>query len=135
MAALTTSATFGQGKVSLIRKIKQFKEVEMILRLLMDEDVTSEQVGEAAIRIIVILSGGKKSDSLKNLRHAKYMEMVASAKNIDPQNSLLQQELLITIACVCTCNLYFGRNLLSASALSTRVEARWFNTTTSHDRP
>ena len=63
MAALTTSATFGQGKVSLIRKIKQFKEVEMILRLLMDEDVTSEQVGEAAIRIIVILSGGKKSDS------------------------------------------------------------------------
>ena len=29
----------------------------------MDEDVTSEQVGEAGIRLFVILSGGKKSDS------------------------------------------------------------------------
>ena len=43
----------------------------MISRLLKDEDVTSEQVGEAGIPLFVILSGGKKSDSLKSFRHAK----------------------------------------------------------------
>ncbi len=80
----TTSATFGQGKVSLIKKIKQLKKVEAISWLLMDNDVTSEQVGEAGIRLFVILFGGKKSDSLNSLRQAKYMEIVASAKKIDP---------------------------------------------------
>jgi len=45
------------------------------------------------------------------------MEMVASAKKMIIKNSLLQQELLITIACMWTFKLY-GRNLLSVSALS-----------------
>ncbi len=58
--------------------------MEAITWLLMDNDVTSEQVGEAAIRLFVILFGGKKSDSLNSLRQAKYMEMVASAKKFDP---------------------------------------------------
>ncbi len=70
--------------MSTLKKIKQLKEVEAILWLLMDNDVTSEQVGESGIRLFVILFGGKKSDSLNSLRQAKLMEMVASAKKIDP---------------------------------------------------
>jgi len=47
--------------------------------------VTSEQVGEAGIRLFDILCVRKKSDSLKSIRHAENMGMVASAKKIDPQ--------------------------------------------------
>ena len=46
----------------------------------MDEDVTSEQVGEAGILLFVISSGGRKSYYLKSLRYEKYKETVASAK-------------------------------------------------------
>ena len=81
----TTSATFGQGKISLMKKLKQSKDVQAIAELMMDHNATVEQVGEVGVRLFVIVFGGKQSDSLNTLRYAKYMEMVASAKNIDPQ--------------------------------------------------
>ena len=81
----TTSATFGQGKIGLMKKLKQSKDVQAIAELMMDHNATVEQVGEVGIRLFVIVFGGKQSDSLNTLRYAKYMEMVASAKNIDPQ--------------------------------------------------
>ena len=81
----TTSATFGQGKVGLIKKLKQSKEVQMISELMMDSNASVEEVGRVGVRLFVIVFGGKQSDSLNTLRHAKYMEMVASAKKIDPQ--------------------------------------------------
>ena len=46
---------------------------------------TVEQVGEVGVRLFVIVFGGEQSDSLNSPRYAKFMEMVASAKNIDPQ--------------------------------------------------
>ena len=79
----TISTTFGQGKV--VKKLKQSKDVQMIAELMMDCNATVEQVGEVGVRLFVIVFGGKQSDSLNTLRYAKYMEMVASAKNIDPQ--------------------------------------------------
>ena len=57
----------------------------MIAELIMDHSATTEQVGEAGVQLFVIVFGGKQSDSLNTLRYAKCMEMVASAKNIDPQ--------------------------------------------------
>ena len=57
----------------------------MIAELMMDHSVTTEQVGEAGVQLFIIVFGGKQSDSLNTHRYAKYMEMVASAKNIDPQ--------------------------------------------------
>ena len=81
----TTSATFGQGKIGLIKKIKQSKDVQAIAELMMNHNATVEQVGKAGARLFVIAFGGKQSDSLNTLRYVKYMEMVASAKNIDPQ--------------------------------------------------
>ena len=81
----TTSETFGQGEVCLMKKIKQSKDVQRIAELMMDHSATTEWVGEAGVQLFVIVFGGKQSDSLNTLRYAKYMEIVASAKNIDPQ--------------------------------------------------
>ena len=80
----TTSATFGQGKIGLIKKIKQSNDVQAIAELMMNHNATVEQVGKAGAWLFVIVFGGKQSDSLNTLRYIKYMEMVASAKNIDP---------------------------------------------------
>ena len=65
-----------------MKKLKQSKDVQMIAELMMDHNATVEQVGEVGVQLFVIVFGGKQSDSLNTLR---YMEMVASAKNIDPQ--------------------------------------------------
>ena len=81
----TASETFGQGKVCLMKKIKQSKDVQMIAELMMDHSATTEQVEEAGVQLFVIVFGGKESDSLNTLRYAKFMEVVASAKNINPQ--------------------------------------------------
>ena len=78
----TASATFGQGKVWLMKKIKQSKDVQMIAELIMDHSAITEQIGEAGVQLFVITFGGKQSDLLNTLR---YVEMLASAKNIDPQ--------------------------------------------------
>ena len=81
----TTSATYGQGKAGLLKKIKQSKKVQLIADLMMDNNATVEQVGEAGVSLFVIVFGGKQSDSLTTLRYAKYMEMVSSANAVDPQ--------------------------------------------------
>ena len=54
----TTSETFGQGKVCLMKKIKQSKDVQMIAELMMDHSATTEQVGEAGVQLFVIVFGG-----------------------------------------------------------------------------
>ena len=59
----TTSTTFGQGKVALMKKLKQSKDVQMIAELMMDRNVTVEQVGEVGVQLFVIVFGGKQSDS------------------------------------------------------------------------
>ena len=57
----------------------------MIAELMMDYNATVEQVGEVGVWLFVIVFGGKPSDSYNTPRYDKYMEMVALAKNIDPQ--------------------------------------------------
>ena len=52
-----------------------------VIAELMDRNATVEQIGKVGVRLFVILFGGKLSDLLSSL---KYMEMVASAKPIDP---------------------------------------------------
>jgi len=46
-----TSATFGQGKVGLIKKLKQSKNMQTIVELIMDHNATAEQVEEVGIRL------------------------------------------------------------------------------------
>ena len=49
----TTSATFGQGKIGLMKKLKQSNDVQAIAELMMDRIATVEQVGEVGVRLFV----------------------------------------------------------------------------------
>ena len=59
----TSSATFGQGKVSIVMHLKQCDEIQDILELMMNRNETTEQIGEAGARLFVIMYGGKETDS------------------------------------------------------------------------
>ena len=56
----TTSATFGQGKVGLMKKLKQSKNMQTIAELMMDYNATAEQVEEVGVQLFVIVFGGKR---------------------------------------------------------------------------
>jgi len=43
----------GQGKVGLMKKLKQLNCVEMIAELMMDRNATVEQVGEVEVQLFV----------------------------------------------------------------------------------
>jgi len=83
-----------------MKKIKQSKNMQTIVELMMDHNATAEQIKEVEIRLFVIVFGEKQSDSLNTLRYAKYMEMLAPAKNIDPQKlSNSKSSTLSQLAC------------------------------------
>lgn len=77
----TTSATFGQGKTSLIKKLQVNEEVQKISSLFCQSS-TAQEIGEAGIRLFVNLYGGKEKHSL---RYVRFMGMASSNKEIDPQ--------------------------------------------------
>ena len=82
----TTSATFGQGKASLLKKLKESEVLQDISLLMSDPHATAEQIGKAGIQVFIAMYSGKQRDSLNGLRHAKFMEMVTSGKtSLDPQ--------------------------------------------------
>ena len=72
----TTSATFGQGKTNLMKKIQTSEEVQQISLLMGDPCMTADEIGKAGVRLFVILFGGKHEDSLNFLRYVKFLEMV-----------------------------------------------------------
>lgn len=82
----TTSATYGHGKTSLLKKITESEELQQISFLMTNPEATVEQIGKAGIRLYVVLYGGKEDDSLNSLRYSKYMQMVStSTTTIGPQ--------------------------------------------------
>ena len=82
----TTSATFGHGITSLLKRIKECKEIQQISSLMSEYSATAEQISKAGTRLFVITYGGKQEDSLNSLRYIKFMEMVSSSKaSLDPQ--------------------------------------------------
>ena len=60
----TTSATYGHGKASLLKKVKESEEVRQISLTMSDANVTAQQIGKVGIRLFAITYGGKKEDSL-----------------------------------------------------------------------
>ena len=83
----TTSATFGQGKTLLLKKIKECNELQQISYVMSKDDVTAEQIGKAGIQVFAIMYGGKQGYTLNTLRYVKFMEMVSSGNitALDPQ--------------------------------------------------
>ena len=80
----TTSATFGHGKTALLKKLKQSAELQDLASVMNDVEADSEMIGEAGCKLFILMYGGKKNDSLSNLRYVKYMQMVTSSKKIEP---------------------------------------------------
>ena len=71
----TTCATFGHGKTALFKKMKESEELQEISKIMSDLKATVEEVGQAGIRAFVILYGGKRTDSLNQLRYTKYTHL------------------------------------------------------------
>ena len=81
----TTSATFGQGKTTLLKKIKASKEIQTVCSAMCNPNASQEEIGQAGLRLFVILYDGKQHDYY----YAKFMEMVSSCKtSIDPRKLL-----------------------------------------------
>ena len=59
-------------------------EVQDLASVMNDENADTEMVGEAGCKLFVMIYGGKKNDSLTNLRYVKYMQMVTTFKKIEP---------------------------------------------------
>ena len=81
----TTSATFGQGKTNLVKKIQAHEEVQHISSLMTNPCSTAEEIGKAGVHLFVVLFGGKQNDSLNFLRYVKFLEIVSSSRAIEPQ--------------------------------------------------
>ena len=56
MEQFTTSATFGQGKKGLLKKIKESPDIQQISSLMIDSSASTEDVGSAGIRLFVQVS-------------------------------------------------------------------------------
>ena len=86
----TTSAIFGQGKLSILRLLanknkRRSTAAREAADVFCDPNATPDQIGAAGFKIFVLLYGGKDSDSLSSLRYAKYMKMTSIASSIKPE--------------------------------------------------
>ena len=72
----TTSALFGQGKISILRLLQKSAAARDAANTFANVNSTHDDVGEAGSKILA-LYGGKNSDTLSSLRYAKYMKMAS----------------------------------------------------------
>ena len=76
----TTSATFGQGKGLLLKKMSPSQELQELSQLFYKNEANHVEIRQVGLRIFVILYGGKLDDNLTKLRYAHYMNLVATLK-------------------------------------------------------
>ena len=79
MHGAVVNTTFGQGKTTLLKKIKESQNSADIMN---DPNAMKEEIGSAGIRLFVHLYGHKQTDSL---RYAKFMEMASYGKTLEPE--------------------------------------------------
>ena len=82
----TTSATYGLGKVSIMRALEKKKSIRDAARVFLNSGSTQEQIGLAGNKIFVSLYGGKCTDDLSILRYNKYMSMLVKSSKIKPES-------------------------------------------------
>ena len=71
----TTSAVYGQGKLSILRLLDKNIDARKLVDVFLNKNSTPEEVGNAGLQLFVMLCGGKESDNLSKLRHIKYLNM------------------------------------------------------------
>ena len=82
----TTSADYGQGKLSILQFLEKSKAVREEADVFLQKNVSPEAVCEGGRKIFVMIYGAKKFDSLTYLRYIKYMKMASSAANVKPKS-------------------------------------------------
>ena len=75
----TTSATFGHGKMYLMKMLNWVPEVQNLSTIVSDRDAPVDKVGYAGLRLFCLLYCGTKTDTLTSLRYARYMTMMAKS--------------------------------------------------------
>ena len=73
----TTSATFGHGKTNLLKKLKRCPEIREIGDTFYCQRSSQEEIIKAGNRLFVLMYGGKKQETLGNLRYRHFMQMAA----------------------------------------------------------
>ena len=112
----TTSATFGQDKVALLKHAKSNEYIRSTSQLFYATNATAEEISTAGQKLFVLMYGGKDKN-LNELRYHRYMSAVASS------NLGVRPEKLPPTECAAKyhyryCN---GRILLRSSLLKTGV--------------
>lgn len=74
----TTSAMFGQGKIAILKKVQHSEEIRKISDVFNSYSATQTHIIEAGLKLLVMLYGGKSTDSLNSLRHTTFMRMAAT---------------------------------------------------------
>ena len=76
----TTSATFGQGKGVILKKMESSEELQSLSEIFMCESATPEDISSAGERIFVIMYSGKNEETLNSLRYTRYLNLLATSK-------------------------------------------------------
>ena len=80
----TTSALHKKGKVKILQILK-FQDMKNVASAFGGLEATPSGIGSCGTKIMLKMYSGKKTDTLGSLRYAKYVSMVATAKNMQPQ--------------------------------------------------
>ena len=74
----TTSAMFGQGEIAILKKVQHSEEIRKISDVFNSYSATQTHIIEAGLKLLVMLYGGKSTDTLNSLRHTTFMRMAAT---------------------------------------------------------
>ena len=84
---MTTSRLLGIGKGSILKKFKDNKSLQQAATVFDNSNATQAQIDKAGKAAFVVMSNGKKSDTLDSLQYKKYCDKVAtSLTQVDPKS-------------------------------------------------
>jgi len=98
----TVSAIFGHGKATVFQKVTKCPSAKKLTDTIQDATATKEQIITAGIRLIVLLYGGKPTDTLQKMRYDSYSKMVAAStvrphpERLPPTNKAAEFHILRT---------------------------------------
>ena len=81
----TTSAIFNFGKTVFFSKLEKCRELRLIAKEFYSDDVSPEEIGKYAEDVFRLIFATGKKQSIAEIRHSKYENMVISdRKSLDP---------------------------------------------------
>ena len=80
----TTSAMYQQGKLKILELLNS-KDVQSQADYFGKLESTQTVIGEAGSKLAIKCYGGRNTDTLGRLRHAKYMHMIVSSSSLQPE--------------------------------------------------